>query len=717
MSTRDLRARFIGDSSGLQGTFQEVAAGATTADVAFAKTDVSATRVGATFRTTSKTFKGVGKVLRNSGIDALSAGSAFASVIPQAAGLSAGLGVVTTGADALITTASSLGSFALPVMGAAAIAAGAAYILLHDDVETATAALQAQTEANREAAAQHGRTAAAVQDQREAMHDLASQALSVKGAQRQLEDATRRVAEAEKNAGRGSREYRDAVLDQQRAQQALGSTRRELVRGAQEQIRATKETSREIAAETKKTKENADAARLRQRFLGTLITGRDAAAASRQIQKALDAESNSARLSASRHRENAATLRGMADALRGDASPAAKTMRDRLLALARQEVNLSQPRGQIRGVGTDSLTAAGQVGILGAALGRIPRRINISIGVSGSVPGSHGPVNAQRAKNAAEKGQQELMGRSRRGITPLRGEATPLSFTDVAGSIIDARHRDDSLEDKVTGSRARSRARGEGVVNPDKLDAISERAVLEVRKKELDADAATVKRQRAKLLQRVVALRKRLAGQRASRRKAKKDDQPDWDSKIQDTRSKITGLWDQFRAMGRDLHEIQADAKEIGYDIGRLDDDIAGMPNAVPDDEGGPASGGGAAGSAGDGPPTERDFLEAAAAEASLTAGTDDDIAAAGGLVGLAQRELDAARASGDPRRVTAAIETLRQAQANLDAMKQNTDALNANTAAVNQFGGSSVFAYQGQDWVLRSLAPPSSDRLGELAI
>lgn len=111
--------------------------------------------------------------------------------------------------------------------------------------------------------------------------------------------------------------------------------------------------------------------------------------------------------------------------------------------------------------------------------------------------------------------------------------------------------------------------------------------------------------------------------------------------------------------------------------------------------------------------PTERDFLEAAAAEATLTAGTEDDIAAAGGLVGLAERELAAARASGDPRRISAAIQTLRQAQENLEALTANTEAVAANTEAITQaFGGSTVFGYRGQDYGLRSLSAPSSDRL-----
>jgi hypothetical protein len=41
-----------------------------------------------------------------------------------------------------------------------------------------------------------------------------------------------------------------------------------------------------------------------------------------------------------------------------------------------------------------------------------------------------------------------------------------------------------------------------------------------------------------------------------------------------------------------------------------------------------------------------------------------------------------------------------------------NTDALDANTSALKGFGGSNVLSYRGQDFVLGSLSPPSSDRL-----
>jgi hypothetical protein len=299
------------------------------------------------------------------------------------------------------------------------------------------------------------------------------------------------------------------------------------------------------------------------------------------------------------------------------------------------------------------------------------------------------------------------MANARRGFAPRRGELTPLSFTDIAGNAIDARHRDDTLQDKRVGAAAAKAATG--VTNPDKLEAISERAVDKARRAELTKDLATVKKTRTALHGRIAALRKRLASQRASRRTAKKDDQSDWDSRIQDTMSRIRGLWDEDRALVREAAEIRAEAADLRYDIGQLDDSIAAMPDAVPDDSGS-ASGGSGSG------PTPEDFLDAAAAEAALTPGTADDIAVAEQRVAHFERSLTAAQASGDPIARAAAASALLAARNDLQQLKatnDNTDALNANTQAINQsFSGSNVVNYQGQDWVLRNLAPPSSDRL-----
>lgn len=114
--------------------------------------------------------------------------------------------------------------------------------------------------------------------------------------------------------------------------------------------------------------------------------------------------------------------------------------------------------------------------------------------------------------------------------------------------------------------------------------------------------------------------------------------------------------------------------------------------------------------------PTEADYLDAAVAQAELTPGTDDDLAAAQAVEAYAGRQYQAALESGDPRQIAESARALAQAQQNraqIEALRANTDAVNANTEAVSRsFGGSVSFGYRGQDYVLRSLAPPSSDRL-----
>ena len=71
--------------------------------------------------------------------------------------------------------------------------------------------------------------------------------------------------------------------------------------------------------------------------------------------------------------------------------------------------------------------------------------------------------------------------------------------------------------------------------------------------------------------------------------------------------------------------------------------------------------------------PTASDFADAAIAaiaEASLTPGLEDDAAALSGLFGIRQGELDAARASGDPRRISAAVDAFKQVKDALEALR-----------------------------------------------
>jgi hypothetical protein len=72
--------------------------------------------------------------------------------------------------------------------------------------------------------------------------------------------------------------------------------------------------------------------------------------------------------------------------------------------------------------------------------------------------------------------------------------------------------------------------------------------------------------------------------------------------------------------------------------------------------------------------PTATDFANAAIAEASLTPGLDDDIKATEALLGIATGDLNAARASGDPRRIAEAIAAWKSVKDSLDALKNVVD-------------------------------------------
>ena len=108
--------------------------------------------------------------------------------------------------------------------------------------------------------------------------------------------------------------------------------------------------------------------------------------------------------------------------------------------------------------------------------------------------------------------------------------------------------------------------------------------------------------------------------------------------------------------------------------------------------------------------------LDAAVAEAALTPGLDDDLAAAQAVERNASDELAAARASGDQRRIADAARAYARAKADreqIEALMKNTDAVNGlNDTMKQSFGGSVAFSFRGQGYVLGSLAPPSSDRL-----
>jgi len=115
--------------------------------------------------------------------------------------------------------------------------------------------------------------------------------------------------------------------------------------------------------------------------------------------------------------------------------------------------------------------------------------------------------------------------------------------------------------------------------------------------------------------------------------------------------------------------------------------------------------------------PTELDRLNLRAVEAQFTDNLGDDLQVAKDLEAFYQREVDKARATGDPRLIATALQALLSARQSREAIEENTGALKDNTDAVKGMAGSLTFAYRGQGYVLGSLAAPSSDRIENLAV
>ncbi|MGE0025696.1 MAG: hypothetical protein AB7O78_01655 [Thermoleophilia bacterium] len=705
MSTRDLRVRFVGDAAGLKSSFAEANAATSGFSTGVGKAAVSSESAGKSITRTGKLFKAGGKFIKSSGLDAASAGAGFLSTIPALSGMSSSMGALITQATALTPVLAGLsGPAGLGLLVAGAAAVGVAFIAMRGDTETATAALRRMGDANKWVKDAHVLTARAAINQKEAVEGLGDALLSQEGAALSLEQAQKDLAAATKEYGAKSLEARSAALQVKQAEDSVKDSRREAVKTAQAAIAASERRAKATDAETRQVaRQREEAEKLDWGLKRGLVTGKDREAVERKVTAALNAGSQASKKAEARHRANAAESKKAADMLNGQTNPALVALRKQLIAASNTELDMANAIAAMRNLAGAAGTAASGVQHVYDLLRNPPPVPGL-----GSFPGGGGKGGGK--KTGAEKTSDSLE-TARRLVTPRRGELPPLSFTDIASGIIDRRHRDDSLQDKVAASRARSDAASRGISNPDKISAMEDKRVAELRKKEVQADINTVKRQRSKLRTRIVALRKRLASQRAARRNAKKDDQPKLDAAIADTISRIRGLWDQDRAMARDLAELQAEAKELGYDIQVLGAQINDLPDAVPEDDTG-----GDTGDTGPGPITPEEALDNAAALAALTPDVNDDIAVAEQAVAHYERSLAAAQAAGDVRGATAAAQALLNARTTLDQLKatrDNTDAVNDLNDTMKQgFGGSTVFGYRGQDYVLRSLAPPSSDDL-----
>lgn len=662
MSTRDFRARWTGDASDFLASAKEVQAGAKSTDVAMRSSASSADNVGKTFTKSGKLVKATGKVFKSSGIDALSAGSAFASTVPALSGVAGGAGQAIAAFEALGPLLLSSGPAGLALVGASAVAAGAAFLILHDDVESATRALRDQQKENAELSASHKATTDSVLAARESLRSLEDNSVRQKTAAINLAEANKRVAdaakaggkssleyrdaqlalekanqkvtlaeaqhgqsstqyrqalldrekatlkvtEAEKSGGKGSLEYRQAVLAQTQAQLELTRSRQDQIPLGQKAIEQSKATTKAIDDEVEETHKKAQAARLLDaQVRAGIVHGKDAAAVSREAKRATDAEARASATAAAKHKDNAQNTIELANAI-GTATRPAKALHDRLVELARQELDLASAIAAMQRLSGAADTAAAGVQHV-YDLVRNPPTWGPDFFGGGSPPkGGTPPKKKSDERDPRTKSQDDLRTRPRPrapSFAPRPGELNPITRSDRADAAITARHRDDSLQD----TQERERILGDpakvgGISNPDKLAAIGDKAVAELRKRELDADAETVRTARNRVEGDIGKKRTAKAGKIKKRRNTRRQikqkngsmkDNPAWQKltdEIDSLTDAIRNLWDEHRTLGREYADIQAEAAEFGHTIANLSSQIASLPDVVPPDESAPAS-------------------------------------------------------------------------------------------------------------------------------
>lgn len=373
-----------------------------------------------------------------------------------------------------------------------------------------------------------------------------------------------------------------------------------------------------------------------------------------------------------------AVITGVLAVIRGDWSTAWNSLKTVVQsAVDTVKAILSGLPGIVFGIATGigQAIADGVMAGLGNLAGRIRSAITSALGVLDNTPSidlGRGGLTGQRADSRGPN----FVNLRRVGA----GTSTDLTRTGSSGDLVAA--------------AARRTAEGDARRNGGDSEAIrkaGERAFIEERKRTIALLSSKITRRVNTLNTQIAKARKasnlKITGTPAQKRKIRE--------RRADARQRLSGLLDELETLAADYAALQGEAADLGEQLASLD-----FVEATPPDP----------------PPSEGDFLDAEAATALLTPGLDDDITAAEKIELAAHHAFNAATASGDPRRIADAARALATARQNLEqlrATRDNTDALSANTDALKQqFGGSSVFSYRGQDFGLRSLAPPSSDRL-----
>lgn len=323
----------------------------------------------------------------------------------------------------------------------------------------------------------------------------------------------------------------------------------------------------------------------------------------------------------------------------------------------------------------------------------------------GSVPGSAeerltGP-RGQNNPNIVEIYNPNATGSARAGLNFMLARVPVGSPTDLT--------RFGGRQDRqatIKRSNAERAARAGGEMDEGKIRDAGERAYLTARKATIVKIKGRIKTARNRL---VAELKKVNIGARmkvkvpkapAEKRKERLEKR----ARMKQRQEEIQG---ELESLAADWADLTVESREVGDNLEALDrgdeatDDGGDTPTPTGDVDAGPTPG---------------DYLDAAAAQAALTEGLDDDIAAADAIALAAHHAYNAAVAGGDPRAIASTAQALAAARQNaeqLRATRDNTDAVNANTEAQKQsFQGSVSFGYRGQGYVLGTLGLPSSDRL-----
>ncbi len=584
-----------------------------------------------------------------------------------------------------LLNALSLSGPALLLTAGAIAGVGLGYLLLRDRTNVAADALRQQIDLNRQAADSHRATADAVNANKDALDRLTGAEIGRREAAVRVEEATLRVAEAERAYGRGSVEHRRALLDLERAEQGVTRAREDHIRAATEGIETTKAASAAIDKEARDTRAAADSARQKAEAVRRgIITGEEAERVTRELSVAQRAEARASETAAEKHAANARRARELAAAT-GSATPRARELRARLIELAETEMDLSHfvaAMNAVRSAASSASAAVTDFASRAAAASRVR-----------APGGGGGGGGASRTVTTTNPYRQDQAGRSGALSFPLAPApvGSPVALTRLRG-------RRGRIETTARANAERD-ARAAGG-DEDAIREAGERAELQARRESITKIRGQIRSRRNKLVRLLAKF------DISARRKVKIPKKGDERAKSLQRRANMKQreeeIRDELETLAADWADLAVQAREVGDSLEALDRGDEAPSTADSTDP-----------STVDAGPTERDSLEANAALAALTPGSSDDIAAASGLVGLAERELAEAQASGDPRRVRDAANALVQARQSLAALNRNTDALNANTKATRQaFGGSVAFSFRGQMEVLRSLAMPSSDRL-----